>query len=156
HLKITSMKMLRYIVIGIAMTISYKAISQSKGCGTQMPRMNISFDTSKPSRGLADNYYLWDNGKSLNVRFLSGSPALQAQVMSIAKEWEKYANIHFVYVSSGPAHIRVKLDNKGGHNSLIGFLSTMVDPEEKTMNLDTSDFKTYDAMHRTVLHEFGH
>lgn len=51
------MKMLRYIVAGLAVTIAYNAQSQSKGCGAQMPGMNISFDTSKPSMGLADNYY---------------------------------------------------------------------------------------------------
>jgi hypothetical protein len=154
-LKLPNMKMLRYVVMVFSIAISYTSIAQSKGCGALMPHSNISFDTAKP-RGLADNYYLWDNGKTIVVRFLSGGTAMQDRIKTIAKEWEKYANIYFTFVPSGASHIRVNLDSKGGHNSLIGILATMIDPEVKTMNLDTTDFKTYEAMRRTVLHEFGH
>lgn len=135
---------------------SSKGIGQKYGCTSIMQAPKIaSFDTAAP-RGLVDPYYLWDNGSTLRVRFLSGSQALQEKVKQYAKEWENYANIKFDFVETGDADIRVNLDNKGGHNSLIGQLAQSVPQDTKTMNFDTTDFATYDAMHRTVLHEFGH
>ena len=150
------MKSLRCFVTGIAITVSCYTFGQSQGCGALLPPQVTTFDTSAGTRGLADNYYLWENGATIYVRFLSGSATLQEQIKTIAKEWEKYGNIRFLFVSSGPSNIRVNLDSKGGHNSLIGILANQSDPEEKTMNLDTTDFKSYAAMRRTVLHEFGH
>lgn len=136
---------------------SNKGIGQKYGCTSIMkaPKMN-SFDTAAGSRGLVDPYYLWDNGATLKVRFLSGSPAMKEKVKAYAKEWEQYANITFDFVDYGDAEIRVNLDNKGGHNSLIGQLAQGIPQDTKTINFDTTDFATYDAMHRTVLHEFGH
>jgi hypothetical protein len=134
-----------------------KSIGQKYGCTSivEAPKVT-SFDTSAGSRGLVDPYYLWDNGKTLKVRFLAGSPAMKEKVKTYAKEWEQYANLQFDFVEYGDADIRVNLDNKGGHNSIIGQLASGVPQEVKTMNFDTTDFATYDAMHRTVLHEFGH
>lgn len=134
-----------------------KGIGQKYGCTSIMQAPKItSFDTSAGSRGLVDPYYLWNNGSTLKVRFLSGSPSMQEKVKSYAKEWEQYANLKFEFVDYGDADIRINLDNKGGHNSLIGQLASGVAQDTKTMNFDTTDFSTYDAMHRTVLHEFGH
>lgn len=134
-----------------------KSIGQKYGCTSIMQAPKISsFDTSAGSRGLVDPYYLWNNGSTLKVRFLTGSPSMQEKVKSYAKEWEQYANIKFDFVDFGDADIRVNLDNKGGHNSLIGQLASGIAQDVKTMNFDTTDFATYDAMHRTVLHEFGH
>lgn len=133
------------------------APTQKYGCSTEVPTNNVVIeDTAKPTRGLADNYYLWDNGKTLYIKFLSGSPQLQEKVKSIIKEWEQYANLHFEFVTVGASNIRISLDDKGGHNSLIGTLANMASQNEKTINFDTTDFRTYTAMHRTVLHEFGH
>jgi hypothetical protein len=81
---------------------------------------------------------------------------MKDRVKSFAKEWEQYANITLEFVDYGDADIRVNLDNKGGHNSVIGQLAQGIPQDVKTMNFDTTDFATYDAMHRTVLHEFGH
>ena len=148
------MRTFTYIVLGIALTISSSSYSQTKGCSTVQPKLTFHLDTT--TRGLADNYYLWNNGQTIRVKFLSGSPALQQQIKNIAREWENHANLRFEFVTDGDANIRVNLDNKGGHNSLIGILANMIDPAEKTMNYDTTDFRTYDAMRRTVLHEFGH
>lgn len=134
-----------------------KSIGQKYGCTSivEAPKVT-SFDTSAGSRGLVDPYYLWDNGSVLKVRFLSGSQAMKDKVKAYAKEWEQYANIRFDFVEYGDADIRVNLDNKGGHNSVIGQLASGIPQEQRTMNFDTTDFATYDAMHRTVLHEFGH
>src|ERR1041384_4358514 len=64
-----------------------------------------AFDTT--GRGLADNYFIWDNGTTLKVKFLSGSPQLRNQIFQLAKEWELYANIKFQLVTTGDADIRV-------------------------------------------------
>ena len=139
-----------------AKTASRK-IGQKYGCTSIMQSPKVSsFDTSAGSRGLVDPYYLWDNGATLKVRFLSGSDQMKEKVKMYAKEWEQYANIHFDFIEEGDADIRVNLDNKGGHNSLIGQLAQGIAQDAKTINFDTTDFATYDAMHRTVLHEFGH
>lgn len=131
-------------------------VKQKYGCSSEIPVAKMYIEDTTPGRGLADNYYLWDNGKIIYVKFLSGSKSLQDKVKTIAKEWEKYANIKFHFVEVGPSHIRINLDDKGGHNSLIGTMAISVPQDEKTMNFDTTDFKTYAAMYRTVLHEFGH
>ncbi|MBX2932390.1 MAG: hypothetical protein KF781_10650 [Chitinophagaceae bacterium] len=131
-------------------------VVQEYSCSSEVPVANVFIEDTTPGRGLADNYYLWDNGKTLYVKFLSGSKSLQDKVKTIAKEWEKYANIKFQFVEVGPSHIRINLDDKGGHNSLIGTMAISIPQDEKTMNFDTTDFKTYAAMYRTVLHEFGH
>lgn len=128
-----------------------------KGCTAPQPFTMKAVDTAK-GRGLADNYYLWDNGQTLNVKFLSGSSMYREAIKQYAKEWEKYANIKFNFVESGPAHIRILLTNKDGYYSMIGTLANMVDEKAQTMNFDTTgnNFKYATSMRGTVLHEFGH
>lgn len=159
---------MKAIKLGLALLtvlmVSEKGLAQTKvsqkyGCSSEVPKQEhpvFIADTANPTRGLADNYYLWDNGKTLYIRFLSGSAQMQEKVKTIAKQWEQYANIHFEFITVGASHIRINLDDKGGHNSMIGTLANMAGPNEKTMNFDTTDFRTYAAMYRTVIHEFGH
>ncbi|MCU0322167.1 MAG: M12 family metallopeptidase [Chitinophagaceae bacterium] len=129
---------------------------QKYGCSSEVPANAVYIEDTSNGRGLADNYYLWENGKTIYVKFLSGSKAMQDKVKAIAKEWERYANIRFEFVQVGASNIRINLDNKGGHNSMIGTLANNAADDERTMNFDTTDFKTFAAMRRTVLHEFGH
>jgi hypothetical protein len=129
--------------------------SQKQVCSTVLPEIKTSLDTSH-MRGLADNYYLWDNGQNIYIKFLSGSNALQNKIKVFSKEWGKYANIKFVFVSKGNSNVRINLDSNGGHNSSIGTLANSVSQGEKTMNLDTTDFINDTILKRTVLHEFGH
>lgn len=150
------MKAVSFVVFSFAIFASFTSAGQTKGCGTiQPPPSMMAFDTTR-ARGLADNYYLWNNGQDLKVKFLSGSTTLQETVAKIAKEWEQFANLRFDFISTGDADIRINLDSKGGHNSMIGTLAGSINQSEKTMNFDTTDFRSYDAMRRTVLHEFGH
>lgn len=132
--------------------------SQKYGCSAEVPdnTKKVHIEDTASGRGLADNYYLWENGKTIYIKFLSGSKAMQEKVKAIAKEWEKYANLKFEFVSVGASNIRINLDDKGGHNSMIGTLANMAAADERTMNFDTTDFKTFTIMRRTVLHEFGH
>jgi hypothetical protein len=136
------------------------AKSNGVGCSTDEWAFNEKYFTKKdtvPGRGLADWFYLWDKGATLKVKFLSGSPALRTKIFNMAKEWEQYANLRFELAGpNDPAHIRIMLDNKGGHNSAIGTTASQIPDNEKTMNLDTSSFYTEANMHGTVLHEFGH
>ena len=134
-----------------------KATDKGIGCSTNEHLLLTTKLDTADTRGLADNFYLWDNGKTLKVKFLSGSQQLRNKVFSMAKEWEAFANLKFELAGANePAHIRIMLDNKGGHNSAIGTTATQIPENEKTMNLDTSNFLTEAGMHGTVVHEFGH
>ena len=93
----------RLIVLFAAMALVTKSFGQKVGCSTVQPVHITSFDTAK-SRGLADNYYIWNNGATLYVKFLDGSPVLQQNVTSIVKEWENYANIKFAPHKSQANH----------------------------------------------------
>lgn len=157
------MKKSKIILMLLLTTVTYKvtmaqkqAPKQKYGCSSEVPSNQVYIKDTSNSRGLADNYYLWENGKTIYIKFLSGSKAMQDKVKAIVKEWEKYANLKFEFVQVGASNIRINLDNKGGHNSMIGTLANNAAEDERTMNFDTTDFKTYAAMRRTVLHEFGH
>ena len=75
-------KILFFAIIFGSITTSSNA--QHKGCNTieRGPKANFlasTSDTTKP-RGLADNYFLWDLGSVIKVKFLSGSPYLQDRI----------------------------------------------------------------------------
>lgn len=141
--------------------ISMQVSAQHKGCSTieRSVRGNFhknSSDTTK-GRGLADNYYLWDLGTTIKVKFLSGSKELQDKIKPLAKEWEKYANVKFNFVKSGDADIRVFIGNGNGHDSYIGTVCKQIDANSETMNLDSADINGDAGFLKTVvLHEFGH
>jgi hypothetical protein len=101
-------------------------------------------DTSKhPSRGMANNYAMWDNGKVILVKFMpGGSKSLRDRVMQSAKEWEQYANITFKFVPDNTAYtdIRILLGHGLGHNSAVGMESKFKPATEQTMNFDTVYF----------------
>lgn len=131
-------------------------------CNSIMPtKPGLSKDTTD-SRAMADNYFLWDNGKALTVKFISGgSPVLREKIKKAAKEWEKYANLSLDFIDNGEANIRVLLTDKGGCNSVVGTVALQINPEEKTMNIDSNFFYSngvcYDyALISTIQHEFGH
>lgn len=141
--------------------VSIASFAQPIGCSSQerTPVFDFhknSYDSTK-SRGGADNYYLWDIGTTIKVKFLSGSPALQAKVLSAARVWEYYANLKFEQTYGDDADIRVKLGEGSGHNSYIGTVCRMIDKSQETMNLDTVNM-SYSAKYSTavVQHEFGH
>lgn len=146
---------MRYLsIMLVALLISSSTYSQQFSCSSKMPELRTSFDTTE-TRGLADNYYLWENGQKIYIKFLSGSVQIQNKIKQIVKEWERYSNITFSFINTGNSNIRINLDSKGGHNSLIGTLSNSVSQDKKTMNFDTTDF-TDESIKRIVLHEFGH
>lgn len=104
--------------------------------------------------GLKNRY--WTPGQEVRVRFLNGSAALQNKVFSYAKEWENYADIHFVKVTAGASEIRIMFEDKDGHWSYIGTENLSIEACEKTMNLALADNTPSTEIRRVVLHEFGH
>jgi serralysin len=113
-------------------------------------------------RGTFDNYFAWDVGQTLYVKFLpGGSQFIKNKMMAAAKEWERYANIKLVFVESGDANIRVQLTDNDGCWSVMGSYASSIAASEKTMNIDTGYFfyqgQFYDVLlNRTTKHEFGH
>jgi serralysin len=134
--------------------IPIKTYSQKIPCSSIMPVLRSTFDTAQ-MRGLADNYYLWEPGQIIYIKFINGSISLQNKIELIAKQWETYSNITFSFITIGNSNVRINLDSKGGHNSLIGTLANSVSQSNKTMNFDTTDFND-ESINRIVLHEFGH
>ena len=123
-----------------------KSVKPSIKCGIPVSNfLTKGIDTSA-SRGVADNYYLWDNQSVILVKFMpGGSERMRNLVMQYAKEWEKYANIRFSFVpdNTEKTNIRVQLGQGLGHNSTVGTYCNMIPQSSQTINLDTSDFIDY-------------
>lgn len=123
-----------------------KVIKEPVKCGVPVANyLTKGIDTSA-SRGVADNYYLWDNQATIVVKFMpGGSQRMRDLVKQYAKEWEQYANIKFSFVPDNTAatNIRVKLGNGLGHNSPVGTQCNLFPQTEQTLNLDTADFIDY-------------
>lgn len=108
--------------------------------------LSKGIDTSE-SRGVADNYYLWDNGEAITIKFVGGgSQALRNKVMEFAKTWEQFANVKLQFVGDNTpsTNMRVKLGNGMGHNSYVGKYCNLIGQSYQTMNLDSTDFIDYD------------
>ncbi|HNW65423.1 MAG TPA: M12 family metallopeptidase [Piscinibacter sp.] len=109
------------------------------------------------TRAAVERLKLWENGRTLKVKFLDGLPAVQAKVQAIAKEWESLANLTLEFVSTGSAQIRISFAEKGFSWSTVGTDALTVASTKPTMNYgwlepDTS-LREYQ---RVVRHEFGH
>lgn len=120
-----------------------------------------SFDETPPTEGIEERATgmknkFWTPGSTLRVRFLGGSTTLQNKVMQYAEQWEQFANINFVKVTSGISEIRVAFDAVGSF-SYVGKDNLNIPVNQKTMNLDfSSPGSTESYIKSTVLHEFGH
>jgi Astacin (Peptidase family M12A) len=119
------------------------AIKPSVKCGVPVTKYLVRGIDTSVSRGVADNYYLWDNQATIVVKFMpGGSQRMRDLVMQYAREWEQYANIKFSFVADNTpkTNIRVQLGNGHGHNSTLGTQCNMEPQTVETLNLDTSDF----------------
>lgn len=102
----------------------------------------------------------WGAGFVVRCRFLDGSAKMQKKVRTLAKEWEKHANVTLKFVAKGPAEVRISFYADDGSWSAVGrdALNTSYFPlHQPTMNYgwvrDDSDPVEDRAV---VLHEFGH
>lgn len=122
------------------------------------------------SHGVFMTNSTWLAGQKITVKFLDGDEFLHAKVRQYAEEWEKYANVDFVFVgASERAQIRIRFTLPGSW-SLVGKNSekysvvkadksvrTVSGDGEASMNFGWFDRNTAEAEFRkTTLHEFGH
>lgn len=164
------MKRIVLTLLSVIFILSLSNAQQPKAikglCATKlgdfMEKKHEKIDTI-PSRGMIDNYYLWPVGTTLNVKFLpGGSSQIRSEVISYAKEWEKYANIKLNFVPdnyTGKTQVRIKLTDNDGAWSLLGTQCNYEEDNHQTMNLDTIGFRTkedFPYWRATVIHEFGH
>ena len=156
----------RVLLFPLLLLIATGLLAQKRippGCATKLADFvnEDRMDTTKP-RGMADNYYLWDPGATISVKFMPGaSQSLRNEVINYAKVWEQYANVKFKFLpdNAPQAMIRVKLTNEDGAWSLLGTQCNAIAQSEHTMNLDTIGFKEQSTpayWRGTVIHEFGH
>lgn len=103
---------------------------------------------------------MWENGTTLNCRFLGGSPTQRKRVESFAHQWEEFANIKFRFIEAGDAQIRIAFIPNGGSWSAVGneaLIEKYFPHYQPTMNFGWLNDDTEDEEYsRVVLHEFGH
>ncbi|GGH44072.1 hypothetical protein GCM10008014_05230 [Paenibacillus silvae] len=98
----------------------------------------------------------WKPGRTIKVSFMDGDPVIQANVERHAREWEKYANIHFSFVKDPNAEIRISFKHVGSW-SFLGTDCLARPKNEPTMNFGWFTRNTsQEEYSRTVIHEFGH
>ena len=157
------MRLLLIPVLFLSASVLHAQKHLPGSCATKLADLvsKEKMDTTKP-RGMADNYYLWDPGATITVKFMpGGSRSLRNEVINYAKVWEQYANVKFSFVpdDASVTNIRVKLTDNDGAWSTIGVQCNNVPQSEHTLNLDTVDFKQKAGAvywRATVMHEFGH
>ena len=99
----------------------------------------------------------WQPGAVITIRFLDGSPKLQQRVRAAAKEWEKFANLTFEFVTRAPSDIRIDFIKGDGSWSRLGTLCRSIREPEGPMNFGwLTNESPDDKLRRVVLHEFGH
>lgn len=109
------------------------------------------------TRAAVERMKLWENGRTLKVKFLDGVPEVQAKVQAIAKEWESLANLTLEFVASGTAQIRISFAEQGFSWSTVGTDALTVASTKPTMNYGWLEPGTpLREYQRVVRHEFGH
>jgi hypothetical protein len=109
------------------------------------------------ARAAVERMKLWENGRTLRVKFLDGLPEVQAKVQAIAKEWETLANLKLEFVTSGTAQIRISFAEKGFSWSTVGTDALLETATKPTMNYGWLEPNTsLREYQRVVRHEFGH
>ncbi|KAK3934645.1 hypothetical protein QBC46DRAFT_426512 [Diplogelasinospora grovesii] len=123
---------------------------------------NLIGEDGGPAHLALSPEFFWNSGQKLKVPFLNGSPKLQATVRAYAQEWERHANIDFVFVNDGDAEIRVAFNWKNRDPINWSHVGTgankfVIDKNQPTMNLGSlDDYTREDELCRVILHEFGH
>ena len=100
---------------------------------------------------------LWKAGTIIHIRFLDGEKALREKVASIAPEWTKYGNIHFVFDQAQSAEVRITFGGEYQAWSFLGTACLGVTAHDPTMNLSYLKRTKDDPEFRSILlHQFGH
>lgn len=104
------------------------------------------------------NRCLWQNGRTLHIRFMDGSDEWREQVRRIADEWTEYANLHFDWEQSHPTpDVRITFSGDGCA-SFVGVEAQVISPDQPTMWLSHRIFEdaALGGARKYILHEFGH
>ncbi len=135
----------------------YPIIPKIKSNGELEPISTVT----QPLSGITNS--MWTPGESIRVGFLDdASFIMKRKVKQYVKEWETYANIHFVFINDPPnditkAQIVVGFQDNGLDWSWIGREASRNSTGEKTMNLGSIWDNTEESeIRRVVLHQFGH
>lgn len=131
-----------------------------KTCSCVMPD---DVNGEATSRGLADNRFKWQPGQRITVGFLDGSPALCRRVITVAREWLRYANLDMRFSWVTPVRPELLTTNiqitfrRGASWSYIGKECLSRPNGSPTMQFGWLDERTDNGeFQRVVLHEFGH
>lgn len=102
-------------------------------------------------------YTAWDNGTTIKIAFMGGTPEQREHVRSVASKWLSYVNLQFQwYVVQEESDVRIAFVKGEGSWSYLGKQNTYVDKAKATMNYGwLSDVPATDER-GTILHEFGH
>ncbi|KAF3219032.1 hypothetical protein TWF192_004957 [Orbilia oligospora] len=98
----------------------------------------------------------WKIGQTIRIRLLGGSQSLRRKVIRYAREWEKYANIHFEFSRGKESDVRISFDKDKDSYSYLGTDAIGIPQDTATMNLVLDDQTTTERVRAVVLHEFGH
>ncbi len=131
-------------------------------CYDRRPRVGGRGEGPMPFLGVQEAY-LWDVGATITISFMERNCAkrLRDAVMARAREWLKYANLHFQVVGADEsADIRITFTKDDGYWSYLGTDALNYAQDEPTMCFEGWRAATVDddpeELCRVVLHEFGH
>lgn len=117
--------------------------------------VSLGFGWNGKSAGLADNYFLWENGKTIYIKFLNGSEGLKRETKKNIKELEQFTNLKFEFVK-GESNIRIDFNNQKIIASALGTISNWYPQEESTLTIDTSFYKKKSFFRSLVIHTINH
>jgi serralysin len=99
----------------------------------------------------------WDNGATIKICFIEGTPEQREHVKKVAAKWLNYVNLKFeYYVPQELSDIRIAFMEGQGSWSYLGKQNTWIKKSDPTMNFGWLPKKPVDSDRGTILHEFGH
>lgn len=160
-----------FLLIAFSVIVFPPAFAQTGDVYSCVTDLVMADKPKKPgTRAVYQPSKKWVPGQEIRVKFLDGDEYQKTKVMEYAEIWEEYANIDFVFVTSGPAEIRISFTMDKGSWSYFGKDSAIQsqvktesgnqfvrDTTGASMNFGWFNDKTPDEEYRrTTLHEFGH
>jgi serralysin len=116
--------------------------------------------TDEPTRGdeIALDWKIWENGTTIRVRFLDGTPEVHRSVEALAREWLENANLAFEFLpfpSSGWSDIRVTF-GQADDWSYVGTDAARLEQSQPTICIGSGAMPGTIPFRRAVLKAFGH
>jgi hypothetical protein len=128
-----------------------KAIEENPANGVE------KIDPATGERAFVVTGKLWSpSRRTLRVKFLGGTPAVQEKVKQYANKWSEHIGIKFDFGDHAESEIRVAFV-KGGSRSFVGTDALSIPQDTPTMNFGWFDKpQSEDEYSRVIIHEFGH